>query len=76
MKDLAPCDVVVEAVIENYGSARLEIEVAAQGEGTLKVNGVQIAQVQSARSSRKALRDLKKIAARHMRRRTAVSTTH
>jgi hypothetical protein len=38
---------------------------------------MQIAHAQSARGGgREALRDLKKIAARHLRRRAAVSTTH
>jgi enoyl-[acyl-carrier protein] reductase I len=66
----------VQQFVATVGSVRFEIEVAPWGDGTLKVNGVQIAQVQAARSSRDALRDLKKIAARHMRRRAAVSTTH
>jgi enoyl-[acyl-carrier protein] reductase I len=66
----------VQQFVAMVGSARLEIEVAPQGDGTLKVNGVQVAHVRSARSGREALRDLKKIAARHMRRRAAVSTTH
>ena len=66
----------VQQFVATVGSSRLEIEVAPQGDGTLKVNGVQIAHVRSARSGREALRDLKKIAARHMRRRAAVSTTH
>ncbi len=66
----------VQQFVAMVGSVRFEIEVAPRGDGTLKVNGVQIAQVQAARNSREALRDLKKIAARHMRRRAAVSTTH
>ncbi len=66
----------VQQFVATVGSVRFEIEVAPRGDGTLKVNGVQIAQVQAARNSREALRDLKKIAARHMRRRAAVSTTH
>jgi enoyl-[acyl-carrier protein] reductase I len=67
----------IQQFVATVGSARLEIEVAPQGDGTLKVNGVQIAHVRSARGGgREALRDLKKIAARHLRRRAAVSTTH
>jgi len=66
----------IQQFVAMVGSARLEIEVASQGDGTLKVNGVQIARVHSARSGREALRDLKRIAARHMRRRAAVATTH
>jgi enoyl-[acyl-carrier protein] reductase I len=66
----------IQQFVATVGSATLEIEVAPQGDGTLKVNGVEIAQVRSARSGREALRDLKKIAARHIRRRAAVSTTH
>jgi hypothetical protein len=66
----------IQQFVATVGNATLEIEVAAQGDGTLKVNGVQIAHVRSARSGREALRDLKRIAARHIRRRAAVSTTH
>jgi hypothetical protein len=66
----------LQQFVATVGTARLEIEVAAWGDGTLKVNGVQVAQIHAARSSREAVRDLKKIAARHMRRRAAVSTTH
>jgi enoyl-[acyl-carrier protein] reductase I len=66
----------IQQFVATVGSATLEIEVAPQGDGTLKVNGVEIAQVRSARSGREALRDLKKIAARHIRRRAAGSTTH
>jgi enoyl-[acyl-carrier protein] reductase I len=67
---------VAQQFVATVGNARLEIEVAPQGDGTLKVNGVQIAHVRSARSGREALRDLKRIAARHLRRRAAISTTH
>jgi enoyl-[acyl-carrier protein] reductase I len=66
----------IQQFVATVGSARLEIVVAPQGDGTLKVNGVQIAHIRSAHSGREALRDLKKIAARHLRRRAAVSTTH
>jgi enoyl-[acyl-carrier protein] reductase I len=68
--------VPVRQFVATVGGARLEIEVVPQGDGTLRVNGVQIAHVRSAPSDREALRDLKKIAARHLRRRAAVSTTH
>ena len=66
----------VQQFVATVGSARLEIEVAPWGDGTLKVNGVQIAQVHAARSSREALRDLKTIAARHLRKRGTAPTRH
>jgi len=66
----------VRQFVATVGSARFEIELAPWGDGTLKVNGVQIAQVRAARSHREALRDLKKIAARHLRKRAAAVTTH
>jgi enoyl-[acyl-carrier protein] reductase I len=69
-------DAPVQQLVATVGSARLEIAVAPWGDGTLKVNGVQIAQIHAARSSREAVRDLKKIAARHMRKRGAVTITH
>lgn len=53
------------------GSDRLEIEVAPWGEGTLKINGVQIARVSERKDRREAFRDLKNIAERHMRKRMA-----
>jgi enoyl-[acyl-carrier protein] reductase I len=53
------------------GPDRLEIEVAPWGEGTLKVNGVQIAKVSERKDRREVFRDLKNIAERHMRKRTA-----
>jgi len=71
-----PAGQAIQQFVATVGSARLEIEVAPQGDGTLKVNGVEIAHVRSARNSREALRDLKKIAARHLRRRAAVSAAH
>jgi hypothetical protein len=66
----------IQQFVATVGNATLEIEVASQGDGTLKVNGVEIAHVRSARGGREALRDLKSIAARHLRRRAAISTTH
>jgi hypothetical protein len=68
--------VAIQQFVATVGSARLEIAVAGQGDGTLKVNGVQIARIQSAGGGRQALRDLKRIAARHLRRRAAVPTAH
>jgi enoyl-[acyl-carrier protein] reductase I len=65
----------VQQFVATVGSARFEIEIAPWGDGTLKVNGVQIARVQAARNSREALRDLKKVAARHVRKRVAATTT-
>jgi enoyl-[acyl-carrier protein] reductase I len=62
------------------GPDRLEIEVAPWGEGTLKVNGVQIATVSDRKDRREAFRDLRIIAERHMRKRAATpvaeSTVH
>jgi enoyl-[acyl-carrier protein] reductase I len=66
----------IQQLVATVGSARLEIELAPWGDGTLKVNGVQIAQVRAARSHREALRDLKKVAARHLRKRAAATMTH
>jgi enoyl-[acyl-carrier protein] reductase I len=54
------------------GPDRLEIEVAPWGEGTLKVNGVQIAKVSERKDRREAFRDLRAIAERHMRKRAVV----
>jgi enoyl-[acyl-carrier protein] reductase I len=54
------------------GPDRLEIEVAPWGEGTLKVNGVQIAKISERKDRREAFRDLKTIAERHMRERAAL----
>ena len=62
------------------GPDRLEIEVAPWGEGTLKLNGVQIACVSERKDRREAFRDLKAIAERHMRKRAGGAverlTTH
>ncbi len=62
------------------GPDRLEIEVAPWGEGTLKINGVQIARVSERKDRREAFRDLKAIAERHMRTRAGGAverlTTH
>jgi enoyl-[acyl-carrier protein] reductase I len=66
----------VQQFVATVDNARLEIEVVPWGDGTLKVNGVLIAQVHAARSSREALRDLKTIAARHLRKRAAAPTRH
>jgi enoyl-[acyl-carrier protein] reductase I len=65
----------IQQFVATVGSARLEIELAPLGDGTLKVNGVQIAQVRAARSHREALRDLKKLAVRHLRKRAAAAST-
>jgi enoyl-[acyl-carrier protein] reductase I len=62
----------VQQFVATVGNDKLEIEVAPWGEGALKVNGVQIAQVKDANGSRGAFRDLKNIAERHMRKRAAV----
>ncbi len=62
------------------GPDRLEIEVAPWGEGTLTINGVQIAKVSERKDRREAFRELRAIAERHMRKRTAAPaakpTTH
>jgi hypothetical protein len=65
----------IQQFVATVGSARFEIELAPWGDATLKVNGVQIAQVRAARSRREALRDLKKVAARHIRKRAAAAAT-
>jgi enoyl-[acyl-carrier protein] reductase I len=70
----------VQQFVATFGRNRLEIEVAPWGEGTLKINGVQIAQVCDRKGRREAFGDLKKIAERHMRQRADVRvakpTTH
>ena len=62
----------VQQFVATVGRDKLEIEVAPWGEGTLKINGVQIGQVKDSNGSRQAFRDLKKLAERHMRKRAAV----
>ena len=49
----------------SLGDDRLEINVAAWGEGDLKVNGVEIARVENRKSRHQAFLDLKKIAEQH-----------
>jgi enoyl-[acyl-carrier protein] reductase I len=59
----------VQQFVASVGAIRLEIELAPWGEGTLKINGVQIAQVSDRKGRREAFGDLRKIAERHMRQR-------
>ena len=57
----------VQQFIASLGSDKLEISVAASGEGDLKVNGVEIAHIQNRKSRHQAFLDLKKIAEQHFK---------
>jgi len=61
----------VQQFVATVGTDRLEIEVAPWGEGTLKINGAQIAKVSERKDRREAFRDLKSFAERYMRKRAA-----
>jgi enoyl-[acyl-carrier protein] reductase I len=61
----------VQQFIASLGSDKLEINVAAWGEGDLKVNGVEIAHIENRKSRHQAFLDLKKIAERHVNSRVA-----
>jgi enoyl-[acyl-carrier protein] reductase I len=61
----------VQQFIATVGADKLEIDVAPWGEGALKVNGVEVAQVTNRKDRREAFRDLKKIAERYIRKRQA-----
>jgi enoyl-[acyl-carrier protein] reductase I len=56
----------VQEFVANVGGDRFAIDVAALGEGHLKVNGRQIARVDDAKDRRQAFRELKKIAERYL----------
>jgi hypothetical protein len=59
------------AIIQEFsaivGNDKLEIDVAAWGEGHLRVNGLEIAHINDAKNRRQAFRDLKEIAERYLR---------
>jgi enoyl-[acyl-carrier protein] reductase I len=52
----------VQQFIASLGGDKLESNVAAWGEGDLKVNGVEIAHVEDRKSRHQAFLDLKRIA--------------
>ncbi len=54
----------VQQFFATVGADRLEIDVAPWGEGTLQVNGMQVAQVSDKKNRQEAFRALK-IAAQH-----------
>jgi enoyl-[acyl-carrier protein] reductase I len=56
----------VQQFVAIVGDDKLEIDVAPWGEGHLKVNGRQIAQVKDAKDRRQAFRDLKQAAERYL----------
>ncbi len=64
----------IQQFIATVGADRLEIDVAPWGEGTLKVNGVQVAQVRDKKNRREAFRALKTAAERYLRLRPAPTT--
>ncbi len=63
------------ATVQQFGATggadRLEIDIAPWGEGTLKVNGVQVAQVTDKKNRRDAFRALKTAAEHYLRTRGA-----
>lgn len=56
----------MQQFIATVGADRLEIDVAPWGEGTLKVNGVQVAQVSDKKNRRAAFHALKAAAERYL----------
>ncbi len=48
------------------GGDKLEIEVAPWGEGTLKINGKEVARVTDAKNRQQAFRELEKAAEQHL----------
>jgi enoyl-[acyl-carrier protein] reductase I len=56
----------VQQFLATFAGHRFEIDVAPWGEGHLKVNGREVAQVADAKDRRQAFRDLKKIAERYI----------
>ena len=57
----------VQQFVARRGNDRLEISVAAWGEGTLKVNGVEIGSVANRKTRHQAFLDLKRMAERHFK---------
>ncbi len=56
----------VQAFTSSVGGETLQIEVSPWGEGSLKVNGREIAHVSDAKDRRQAFREMKKIADRYL----------
>jgi enoyl-[acyl-carrier protein] reductase I len=52
--------------LATLGGDKLEIEVAPWGEGTLKINGKEVARVTDAKNRQQAFRELEKAAERHL----------
>ena len=52
--------------VATVGVDKLEIDVAPWGEGHLRVNGREIAQVKDRKDRREAFRDLKQVAERYL----------
>jgi enoyl-[acyl-carrier protein] reductase I len=61
--------------IATVGAAKLEIDVAPWGEGHLKVNGREVAQVKDAKDRRQAFRDMKQAAERYLQGQTGEPET-
>jgi hypothetical protein len=55
----------VQQFVASLGDDKLEIEVAAWGEGVLKLNGVEVGRVANRKTRHQAFLDLKKMAERH-----------
>jgi len=55
----------VQQFIAKLGNDRLEIDVAAWGEGVLKINGVEIGHVANRKTRHQAFLELKRMAERH-----------
>ena len=55
-----------EQFVATVGVDKLEIDVAPWGEGHLRVNGREIAQVKDRKDRRQAFRDLKQVAERYL----------
>jgi len=52
--------------VATVGADKLEIDVAPWGEGHLRVNGREVAQIKDRKDRRQAFRDLKQIAERYL----------
>jgi hypothetical protein len=55
----------VQQFVASLGNDKLEIEVAAWGEGVLKLNGMEVGRVANRKTRHQAFLDLKKMAERH-----------
>jgi hypothetical protein len=55
----------VQQFVASLGHDKLEIEVAAWGEGVLKLNGEEIGRVANRKTRHQAFLDLKRMAERH-----------